>query len=80
MSTESPDRSSIDKPDGFHMNARRKLKDYNGDVSKLGPAERFLEALVNIPLAFERFDAMRYRENFREEVSYIRESYETLEA
>jgi hypothetical protein len=57
----------------------RKLKDYNGDVSKLGPAERFLKALVNIPLAFERFDAMRYRENFREEVSYIRESYETLE-
>jgi len=58
----------------------RKLKDYNGDVSKLGPAERFLKALVNIPLAFERFDAMLYRENFREEVSYIRESYETLEA
>ena len=53
MSTESPDRTSIDKPDRFHMNARRKLKDYNGDVSKLGPTERFLEALVNIPLAFE---------------------------
>ena len=28
MSTESPDRSSTDKPGGFHMNTRRKSQDF----------------------------------------------------
>ncbi|XP_047312754.1 formin-like protein 6 [Impatiens glandulifera] len=56
-----------------------KLKDYNGDVSKLGSAERFLKAILNIPFAFKRVEAMLYRANFDTEVKYLRKSFQTLE-
>jgi len=29
-----------------------KLREYSGDISKLGSAERFLKALLDIPFAF----------------------------
>lgn len=57
-----------------------RLKEYNGDISKLGPAERFLKGLLDIPFAFKRVDAMLYRANFKEEVMYVRKSFKTLEA
>ncbi|XP_010938950.1 formin-like protein 8 [Elaeis guineensis] len=57
-----------------------KLRDYNGDISKLGSAERFLKAVLDIPFAFKRVDAMLYRANFETEVNYLRKSFETLEA
>lgn len=57
-----------------------RLKEYKGDISKLGPAERFLKGLLDIPFAFKRVDAMLYRASFKEEVIYIRKSFETLEA
>lgn len=56
-----------------------KLRDYNGDISKLGAAERFLKAVLNIPFAFKRVDAMLYRANFDTEIKYLRKSFETLE-
>lgn len=56
-----------------------KLRDYNGDVTKLGPAERFLKAILDIPFAFKRVDAMLYRANFENEVNYLMNSYGTLE-
>jgi hypothetical protein len=57
-----------------------KLKDYNGDISKLGPAERFLKVLLDVPFAFKRFDAMLFRATFEEEINFIRKSFVTLEA
>ncbi|KAF8404892.1 hypothetical protein HHK36_009787 [Tetracentron sinense] len=57
-----------------------KLRDYSGDISKLGSAERFLKAILDIPFAFKRVDAMLYRANFDTEVKYLRKSFETLEA
>ncbi|RLN39850.1 hypothetical protein C2845_PM01G06680 [Panicum miliaceum] len=57
-----------------------KLRDYNGDLSKLGSAERFLKAVLDIPFAFKRVDAMLYRANFETEINYLRKSFETLEA
>lgn len=57
-----------------------KLKDYTGDVSKLGSAERFLKAILDVPFAFRRVEAMLYRANFENEVKYLRSSFETLEA
>lgn len=57
-----------------------KLKDYNGDISKLGPAERFLKAIVDIPFAFKRFDAMLFRATFEEEINFIKKSFTILEA
>ncbi|KAI3813406.1 hypothetical protein L1987_18128 [Smallanthus sonchifolius] len=56
-----------------------KLKDYRGDVSKLGSAERFLKAILDVPFAFKRVEAMLYRANFENEVKYLRSSFQTLE-
>lgn len=56
-----------------------KLKDYSGDISKLGSAEQFLKAVLDIPFAFKRVDALLYRANFETEVKYLRKSFETLE-
>ncbi|XP_076949924.1 formin-like protein 6 [Bidens hawaiensis] len=56
-----------------------KLRDYKGDVSKLGSAERFLKAILDIPFAFKRVEAMLYRANFDTEVKYLRTSFLTLE-
>jgi hypothetical protein len=56
-----------------------KLRDYNGDLSKLGSAECFLKAVLDIPFAFKRVDAMLYQANFETEITYLRKSFETLE-
>lgn len=58
----------------------RKLKEYE-DVSptKLGAAERFLKAVLDIPHAFRRIDAMLYISNFEYEVEYLKNSFATLE-
>ncbi|KAK8541632.1 hypothetical protein V6N13_137769 [Hibiscus sabdariffa] len=59
----------------------RKLKEYNDDSPvKLGPAEKFLKTVLDIPFAFKRVNAMLYIANFESEVEYLRNSYETLEA
>ncbi|KAJ8559410.1 hypothetical protein K7X08_003468 [Anisodus acutangulus] len=59
----------------------RKLKEYKDDSPfKLGPAEKFLKSVLDIPFAFKRVDAMLYISNFNYEVNYLRKSFETLEA
>ncbi|XP_070034048.1 formin-like protein 1 [Nicotiana tomentosiformis] len=59
----------------------RKLKEYKDDSPfKLGPAEKFLKAVLDIPFAFKRIDAMLYISNFDYEVDYLGNSFETLEA
>ncbi|EHA8592587.1 putative formin-like protein 1 [Cocos nucifera] len=58
-----------------------KLKQYKDDSPiKLGPAEKFLKAVLDIPFAFKRVDAMLYIANFDSEVNYLKKSFETLEA
>lgn len=56
-----------------------KLREYSGDISKLGTAERFLKAVLEVPFAFRRVEAMLYRANFDSEVNYLRNSFHTLE-
>ncbi|XP_022741527.1 formin-like protein 6 [Durio zibethinus] len=56
-----------------------KLREYSGDISKLGSAERFLKTVLDIPFAFRRVEAMLYRANFDTEVKYLRKSFQTLE-
>lgn len=56
-----------------------KLREYNDEISKLGPAERFLKAILDIPFAFKRVEALLYKENFNTEVKYLRKSFQTLE-
>ncbi|XP_021733455.1 formin-like protein 1 [Chenopodium quinoa] len=58
----------------------RKLKDYKDDSPvKLGHAEKFLKAVIDIPFAFKRVEAMLYMTNFESEVEYLKKSFETLE-
>ncbi|XP_062194174.1 formin-like protein 15 [Phragmites australis] len=58
-----------------------KLKEYREDaLSKLGPAESFLKAVLAIPFAFKRVEAMLYITNFDSEVDYLKTSFKTLEA
>ncbi|XP_011024723.1 PREDICTED: formin-like protein 1 [Populus euphratica] len=59
----------------------RKLKEYkDGSPTKLGHAEKFLKAVLDVPFAFKRVDAMLYVANFESEVEYLKKSFETLEA
>ncbi|KNA22081.1 hypothetical protein SOVF_037260 [Spinacia oleracea] len=59
----------------------RKLKDYKDDSPvKLGHAEKFLKAVIDIPFAFKRVEAMLYMTNFESEVEYLKKSFDTLEA
>lgn len=58
----------------------RKLKDYKDDSPvKLGAAEKFLKAVLDIPDAFRRVESMLYVSNFDSEVEYLKKSFETLE-
>ncbi|CAN6933483.1 unnamed protein product [Brassica oleracea] len=56
-----------------------KLRLYSGDVNLLGPAERFLKILVDIPFAFKRIESLLFMISLQEEVSGIKESLSTLE-
>ncbi|CAH9129352.1 unnamed protein product [Cuscuta epithymum] len=61
----------------------RKLREYREDddsPTKLGPAEKFLKAVLGVPFAFKRVDAMLYISNFESEVDYLKKSFKTLEA
>ncbi|KAL6223699.1 hypothetical protein ACLB2K_002558 [Fragaria x ananassa] len=58
-----------------------KLKEFKDESPfKLGPAEKFLKAVLDVPYAFKRVDAMLYIANFDSEVDYLKRSFETLEA
>ncbi|KAJ9565159.1 hypothetical protein OSB04_001125 [Centaurea solstitialis] len=59
----------------------RKLNDHRDDSPvKLGPAEKFLKALLDVPFAFKRVGAMLYVSNFDSEIEYLKRSFRTLEA
>lgn len=56
-----------------------KLRLFSGELSQLGPAERFLKVLVDIPFAFKRLESLMFMFILREEVSGIKDSFATLE-
>ncbi|KAI3984442.1 hypothetical protein MKX01_034889 [Papaver californicum] len=56
-----------------------KLRLYNGELSTLGPAERFLKVLTGIPFAFKRMDSLLLMNSLQEEMPSIKESLATLE-
>ncbi|XP_062181627.1 formin-like protein 14 [Phragmites australis] len=58
-----------------------KLKYFkDNSLSKLCPVEVFLKAMLDVPFAFKRVDAMLYIATFYVEVNELRMSYATLEA
>lgn len=56
-----------------------RLRVYDGDLSRLGPAERFLKKLVEIPCAFRRLESLLFMCTLQDEQANIKESFETLE-
>ncbi|XP_022986278.1 formin-like protein 3 [Cucurbita maxima] len=56
-----------------------KLRLYSGDLSQLGPAERFLKVLVNVPFAFKRLECLLFMLSLTEDVASIKESFATLQ-
>lgn len=56
-----------------------KFQEYEGDSTLLGPADRFILGILQIPSAFERLDAMLYRASFKEELQHIQETISSLE-
>lgn len=56
-----------------------KLCNYKGDINELGSAEKFVKAILSIPFAFLRIEAMLYRETFEDEVVHLRKSFSMLE-
>ncbi|GAB2258773.1 hypothetical protein Droror1_Dr00014933 [Drosera rotundifolia] len=56
-----------------------KLRLYSGELSLLGPAERFLKMLVDIPFAFKRLEALLFMSTVPEDVAMVKESFTTLE-
>ncbi|PWA88926.1 hypothetical protein CTI12_AA116870 [Artemisia annua] len=58
----------------------RKLREYKDDTHvKLGHAEKFLKAALDVPFAFRRVGAMPYISNSESEVEYLKRSFQTLE-
>ncbi|KAL6544424.1 hypothetical protein OROMI_023286 [Orobanche minor] len=57
-----------------------KLRLYNGELSRLGPAERFLKVMVDIPFAFKRLECLLFMCTLEDESSTLKESFVVLEA
>lgn len=56
-----------------------KLRLFPGNVAQLGPAERFLKVLVEIPCAFKRIESLLFMSSLQEDISTLKESFATLE-
>ncbi|CAL0332191.1 unnamed protein product [Lupinus luteus] len=56
-----------------------KLRLFTGELSQLGPADRFLKVLVEIPFAFKRLESLVFMFTLPEESSSIKECFSTLE-
>lgn len=56
-----------------------KLRLFNGDISQLGPAERFLKTMVDIPFAFKRLESLLFMCSVQEEVSSVKQSLASIE-
>nr|CAB3445677.1 unnamed protein product [Digitaria exilis] len=58
----------------------QKLRLYNGDFSQLGLAEQVMKALIDIPFAFRRINALLFMSSLQEDASSLRDSFLQLEA
>ncbi|OIV99137.1 hypothetical protein TanjilG_01112 [Lupinus angustifolius] len=56
-----------------------KLKLFDGELSQLAPADRFLKTLVDIPFAFKRMEALLFIVTLKEELNSTMESLAILE-
>ncbi|KAF6142653.1 hypothetical protein GIB67_015139 [Kingdonia uniflora] len=56
-----------------------KLTNYQGDINDLGSAEKIVKAMLNVPFAFGRIEAMLFRDTFEDEVLHLQKSFTMLE-
>lgn len=55
------------------------LRLYNEDISRLGPADRFIKILVDIPFAYQRLEALLFMCTLQNESFSIKECFAVLE-
>ncbi|KAL8126702.1 hypothetical protein AgCh_013827 [Apium graveolens] len=55
------------------------LRLYSEDISKLGPADRFIKILVDIPFAYQRLEALLFMCTLQNDSLSVKESFEVLE-
>lgn len=58
---------------------KRKFQMFNGKLVDLGPADRFFHALLEVPNAWSRLNAMLYRSQYKEEVRGAQDALRVLE-
>ncbi|KAK1388986.1 formin-like protein 5 [Heracleum sosnowskyi] len=56
-----------------------RLRLYDDDISKLGPADRFIKTLIEIPFAYKRLEALLFMCTLQNETSSIKDSLAVLE-
>lgn len=56
-----------------------KLRLFTGEITQLGPADRFLKVLVDVPFSFKRIEALLFMCSLEEDVALTKESFQTLE-
>ncbi|KAK8928939.1 Formin-like protein 11 [Platanthera zijinensis] len=56
-----------------------RLNKYEGDLNELGSTEKFMKAVLSIPLAFSRLGVMLFQETFEDEVVHLKKSFAILE-
>jgi hypothetical protein len=57
----------------------RKIKEFKGPGSELGPAEKFLTTLLAVPNAFQRINTMLFRATIKEDLVQLQEEITVLE-
>ncbi|XP_052482547.1 formin-like protein 5 isoform X2 [Gossypium raimondii] len=57
-----------------------KLRLFTGEITQLGPAERFLKVVVDIPFAYQKMETLLFMCSLHDELTATRESFQILEA
>ncbi|XP_038996014.1 formin-like protein 5 [Hibiscus syriacus] len=57
-----------------------KLRLFTGTMTQLGPAERFLKVLVDIPHAYKKMETLLFMCTLHDDLTATRESFQTLES
>lgn len=56
-----------------------KLRLFTGELTQLGPAERFLKIMVDIPFAFKRLETIYFMSILEDESATLRDAFVVLE-
>ncbi|XP_074358541.1 formin-like protein 5 [Apium graveolens] len=56
-----------------------RLRLYDDDISKLGPADRFIKTLIEIPFAYMRLEALLFMCTLQNETPSVKDSFTVLE-